>query len=51
MWLVILLLAIAGFQGLSILISRNQLKHFDESIIQAIQGWESPVLTKITEWI
>ena len=48
MWLVILLLAIAGFQGLSILISRNQLKHFDGSMIQTIQGWESPVLTKIT---
>jgi undecaprenyl-diphosphatase len=51
MWLVILLLAISGFQGLSILISRNQLKHFDESIIQVIQGWENPVLTKIAELI
>ena len=51
MWLVLLLLAIAGFQGLSMLISRNQLKHFDESIIQVIQGWENPVLTKIAELI
>jgi undecaprenyl-diphosphatase len=51
MWFVILLLAITGFQGLSILISRNQLKHFDVSIIQVIQGWENPVLTKIAELI
>lgn len=49
MWLIVLLLAIAGFQGLSILISRNQLKHFDESVIQVVQGWESPALTRIAE--
>ncbi|MFC5652976.1 phosphatase PAP2 family protein [Paenibacillus solisilvae] len=49
MWLMLLLLALAGFEGLSVLISRNQLKQFDESIIQIVQGWESPALTRIAE--
>ncbi|BBH24508.1 phosphatidylglycerophosphatase B [Paenibacillus baekrokdamisoli] len=46
MWLLVLLVAIAGFEGLSILVSRNQLKQFDASIIDVVQGWESPTLTK-----
>ncbi|QHW32997.1 phosphatase PAP2 family protein [Paenibacillus rhizovicinus] len=49
MWIILLLLAVAGFQGLSMLVSRNRLAHFDASIIDAVQGWENDTLTAIAK--
>ncbi|RAP73705.1 phosphatase PAP2 family protein [Paenibacillus montanisoli] len=49
LWLILLILAIAGFQGLSMLVSHNQLKRFDEAIISAVQGQENDTLTAIAK--
>ncbi|MBP3964791.1 phosphatase PAP2 family protein [Paenibacillus lignilyticus] len=49
MWLILLILAIAGFQGLSMLVSRDKLKQFDETIISAVQGQENDTLTSIAK--
>ncbi|MBW7476902.1 phosphatase PAP2 family protein [Paenibacillus oenotherae] len=46
MWFVVLLImALFGFQGLAVLVSREQLSHIDEAIIHIIQGRENSVLT------
>ncbi|MBW7456978.1 phosphatase PAP2 family protein [Paenibacillus sepulcri] len=47
MWVLLLLLALAGFGGLSLLVQRDSLKQFDLSIIHAVQGWENDWLTRI----
>ncbi|MCQ6561161.1 phosphatase PAP2 family protein [Paenibacillus mendelii] len=47
MWFIYLLLALAGFQGLSMLVTRDRLKEFDLAIIHTVQGWESPGLTSV----
>ena len=39
------------FSGIIDVDQPESVKHFDESIIQVIQGWENPVLTKIAELI
>ncbi|SDX60608.1 phosphatase PAP2 family protein [Paenibacillus sp. CF384] len=49
MWLILFILAIAGFQGLSMLVSRDKLKPFDETIIAAVQGQENDGLTSIAK--
>ncbi|SEO61360.1 phosphatase PAP2 family protein [Paenibacillus sp. OV219] len=51
MWLVFFLLAIAGFQVLSMLVERDQLKQFDHAIISTVQGWENDTLTKIAKFL
>ncbi|MBM7565115.1 phosphatase PAP2 family protein [Paenibacillus sacheonensis] len=51
MWIIYLLLAIAGFQGLSMLVSRNRLARFDASIIDTVQGWENDTLTGIAKFL
>ncbi|SFJ43252.1 undecaprenyl-diphosphatase [Paenibacillus sp. UNC496MF] len=49
MWIILLILAVAGFQGLSMLVSRNKLEQFDTSIIRTVQGWESDALTSVAK--
>ncbi|WP_308636323.1 phosphatase PAP2 family protein [Paenibacillus silvisoli] len=50
LWLILFILALAGFQVLSMLVSRNKLTQFDESIISAIQGQENDTLTAIAKF-
>ncbi|MBB3112532.1 undecaprenyl-diphosphatase [Paenibacillus phyllosphaerae] len=45
MWWIYLILALAGFQGLAMLVTREKLMRFDLSLIDAIQGTESDGLT------
>lgn len=49
MWVVWIVLAVCGFQGLAMLVSRQQLKHADETVIHIVQGWENSVLTGIAK--
>ncbi|UVI29509.1 phosphatase PAP2 family protein [Paenibacillus spongiae] len=47
MWFIYILLAIAGFQGLAMLVTRDKLMSFDLAIIRTVQGWENPALTRV----
>lgn len=49
MWVLLLLLALAGFGGLSLLVQRDRLKEFDLSIIHTVQGWENDNFTRIAK--
>ncbi|WP_219833965.1 phosphatase PAP2 family protein [Paenibacillus sp. R14(2021)] len=51
MWFVLFILAIAGFEGLSILVSRDDLKRFDASIIGMVQGLENDSLTHTAKFL
>ncbi|QYR22561.1 phosphatase PAP2 family protein [Paenibacillus sp. sptzw28] len=51
MWFILLFLAVAGFEGLSLLVSRDRLKQFDLSIIHTVQSLESPGTTRAAEFL
>jgi undecaprenyl-diphosphatase len=40
-------ICIIGFALISLLISDHQIIHFDRTVINLVQGWESPFLTKV----
>ncbi|GGD81314.1 phosphatase PAP2 family protein [Paenibacillus nasutitermitis] len=49
MWVLLLLLALAGFGGLSLLVQRDSIREFDLSIIHTVQGWENDYFTRIAK--
>jgi undecaprenyl-diphosphatase len=51
MWFILLFLAVAGFEGLSLLVTRDRLRQFDLSIIHKVQSLESPGLTRVGEFL
>lgn len=51
MWFLFFILAIAGFQGLAMLVQHDQLERFDSSIISTVQGWENDTLTSIAKFL
>ncbi|REE68693.1 undecaprenyl-diphosphatase [Paenibacillus taihuensis] len=51
LWFVYLILAIAGFQGLAMLVQHDQLKRFDSAVISTVQGWENDRLTSIAKFL
>jgi undecaprenyl-diphosphatase len=50
MWVILLLLAVAGFGGFSLLVTRDKLRLFDEAVIHAIQSKENETLTSVAKF-
>jgi len=48
--LVISLFALVGFGTMALLVSGNQIVHFDQAMINFIQGLETPILTAIMKF-
>ncbi|OIK15655.1 phosphatase PAP2 family protein [Bacillus sp. MUM 116] len=47
---IISLMSVIGFGIISILVSDEKIRHFDSTIISAVQGLETPVLTKVMKF-